>query len=72
MTVYVPLLGFTQVTLLGRTFPVDPQWIGRLVRCEVLLNKGKIRFYQLRRRTPQDQPLLSEVVYHLPKRPFHE
>ncbi len=61
-----------EVSLLGRTFSVDPQWTGRLVRCQVLLNKGKIRFYQLRRRTPQDQPLLSEVVYHLPKRPFHE
>ena len=61
-----------EVTLLGRTFLVDPHWVGRLVRCEVLLHKGKIRFFQLRRRAPKEQPLLNEVVYHLPKRPFHE
>ena len=61
-----------EVTLLGHPFPVDPQWTGRLVRCEVLLNKGGSRFFQLRRRDPQEQPLLNEVIYHLPKRPFHE
>jgi hypothetical protein len=61
-----------EVTLLGRTFLVDPHWVGRLVRCDVLLHKGKIRFFQLRRRAPQEQPLLNEVAYQLPKRPFHE
>jgi hypothetical protein len=61
-----------EVILLGRTFLVDPHWVGRLVRCEILLQKGKIRFFQLRRRAPKEQPLLNEVVYHLPKRPFHE
>lgn len=61
-----------EVTLLGRTFLVDPHWVSRLVRCEVLLHKGKIRFFQLRRRAPKEQPLLNEVAYQLPKRPFHE
>jgi len=61
-----------EVTVLGHTFPVDPHWTGRLVRCEVLLRKKKIRFYQLRRRAPKEQPLLNEVAYHLPRRPFHE
>ncbi len=61
-----------KVTLLGHTFLVDPHWTGRLVRCEVLLSKGKIRFFQLRRRAPQEQPLLNEATYHLPKRRFHE
>lgn len=60
------------VTLLGHTFPVDHHWIGRLVRCEVRLNQGRICFYQLRRRAPQEQPLLNEVVYQLPKRRFRE
>lgn len=59
-------------TLLGRTFEVDRQWAGRLVRCEVLLSEEVIRFYRLRRRVPEEQPLLREVVYRLPERRFRE
>lgn len=58
--------------LLGRSFEVDPQWAGRLVRCEVLLSEEVIRFYRLRRRAPEDQPLLREVAYRLPERRFRE
>ena len=61
-----------KVTVLGHTFLVDPHWTGRLVRCEILLNKKKIHFFQLRRRTPQEQPLLNKGGYSLPRRPFHE
>lgn len=61
-----------EVTVLGHTFRVDPHWTGRLVRCEILLSKKKIRFFQLRRRAPNEQPLLNEVAYFLPRRPFHE
>ena len=61
-----------QVAVLGHTFLVDAHWTGRLVRCDVLLTKEKIRFFQLRRRTPQEQPLLNEVGYQLPRKPFHE
>ncbi len=61
-----------QVTVLGHTFPVDTHWTGRLVRCDVLLTTEKIRFFQLRRRAPQEQPLLNEVVYQLPQKSFHE
>lgn len=61
-----------EVFLLGRSFLVDPHWVGRLVRCEVLLRKNRIRFLQLRRREPGQQPLLKEADYQLPKRPFHE
>jgi hypothetical protein len=59
-----------EVYFLGRTFPVDPHWQGRLVRCEFLLSQERIRFIQLRRRDPKHQPLLNEVDYQLPIRPF--
>jgi hypothetical protein len=54
--------------LLGHAFPVDPQWPHRLVRAEVTLPGGPIRFFALRRRDPGTQPLLREVPYELPKR----
>jgi hypothetical protein len=43
-----------------------------LVRAEVDLDGGKIRFYRLRRREPGDQPLLKEVVHRIRSKPFHE
>lgn len=59
-----------RVTLLGRTFDVSSNWLHRLVRAEVQLPHGRIRFYALRRRDIQYQPLLYEAPYQLPKRPF--
>ncbi len=56
------------VTLLGHTFPVDPHWAHRLVRAEVTLPAGPLRFYRLRRRDPLNQPHLREVDYALPER----
>lgn len=56
------------VTLLGHAFAVDPHWPHRLVRAEVALPGGPIRFFALRRRDPGAQPLLREVPYELPKR----
>lgn len=53
--------GATQ--LLGRTFEIDRHWVHRLVRGEVDLTLGRIRFYALRRRDPGDQPLLREHPY---------
>ncbi len=61
-----------QVSVLGHRFLVDPQWAGRLVRCEILLSEGVIRIYRLRRRAPMEQPLLQKVAYALPRRPFRE
>lgn len=61
-----------EASLLGHVFPVDSQWAGRLVRGEVLLDDGCIRFYQLRRRAPKEQPLLHEVPYRWPHKPFRE
>lgn len=60
------------VELLARSYPVDPGWPHRLVRAEVDLTRGEIRFYRLRRRDPKDQPLIKTVPYETPKRRFHE
>jgi len=58
------------VHLLGRTFHVDQHWPHRLVRCEVDFTHQRIRFYALRRRDPARQPLLRELAYPRPKKPF--
>jgi transposase-like protein len=60
------------VTILGHTFVVDVRWPHRLVRAEVDLDGQRIRFYALRRRAPQYQPLLRDVAYALPHRTFQE
>src|SRR5262249_9497762 len=60
------------VELLGRRFEVDATWPHRLVRAEVDLDAGHIRFYALRRREPDRQPLLRETAYRLPRRRFSE
>ena len=52
-----------RVTLLGRTFEVDCNWIGRLVRCEVDFSNHCIKFYALRRRDPDNHPLLKIAEY---------
>jgi transposase-like protein len=61
-----------EVQLLGRTFAVDPLWQHRLVRAEVDLKARRIRFYTLRRRAPDQQPLVNETAYGLPRRAFSE
>jgi transposase len=61
-----------EAELLGRRYPVDPLWPHRLVRAEVDLTKGEIRFYRLRRREPKEQPLIKTVAYQPPSKPFHE
>ena len=58
------------VHLIGRSFPVDPHWTNRLIRCEVNFTHQRIRFYALRRRDPARQPLLREIAYPRPKKPF--
>ena len=51
------------VSLLGRVYAVNNNWSHRLVRCEVNFTRCRIRFYALRRRDPDAQPLLHEVTY---------
>jgi hypothetical protein len=55
------------VPLLGHVFSVDRHWLHRLVRAEVTLPGGPIRFFALRRRNPESQPLLGEAHYELPE-----
>jgi hypothetical protein len=59
-----------QVRLLGHRFVVDQHWIHRLIRCEIHLAQECIRCYALRRRAPDEQPLLAELPYRHPNKPF--
>ena len=71
--VYLRRTGETGVAeVLGHRFEVAPSWPNRLVRAEVDLDAGMIRFYALRRREPGHQPLLREVAHRLPSRRFKE
>jgi transposase len=60
------------IDLLERSYPVDPAWPHRLVRAEVDLTRGELRFYRLRRRAPGDQPLIKTIPYSTPKKRFWE
>jgi hypothetical protein len=64
--------GQGEVTLLGRTWQVSAVWPSRLVRCDVDLDKDKIRFCTLRRKDPASQPQILEVDYRLPNRGFQD
>lgn len=59
-----------RVRVLGNQWPVSSLWVHRLTRCEVNLTDNHIDFYALRRRDPDDQPLLARVPYIRPRRPF--
>ena len=61
-----------EVELLGHRFVADPHWHNRLVRAEVDLAAQRIDFFSLRRRAPQEQPLLGQVPYVLPRRRFND
>lgn len=56
--------------LLGQRFAVSPEWLNRLVRCEVDFDHHCIRCFALRRRAPAEQPLLNTIAYHRPDKPF--
>ena len=60
------------VEVLDRVFEVNPHWLNRLVRVEVDLDGDKVRIYRLRRRVPQDQPLLKELNHHIKNKKFAE
>jgi putative transposase len=62
--------GLSEVTLLGQTWQLGQVWPHRLVRCEVDMDKNKIRFFTLRRKDPTSQPQILEVDYRLPNRGF--
>ena len=58
------------VLILGQSYPVDPSWALRLVRCEVDLTNHQINIHRLRRREFNDQPLLQRIEYDFPRRKF--
>jgi len=59
------------IQVLGHRWAVDPLWVHRLVRAEVDLEANQIRCYRLRRRAPDDQPLVKTFKYVFPKKHFH-
>jgi hypothetical protein len=56
------------VSILRRSYPVDPRWLHRLVRGELDLDARRLRFFALRRREPTAQPLIGEVDFEPPAR----
>jgi hypothetical protein len=64
--------GQSEVSLLGRNWTLGQVWPNRLVRCEVDLQRDKIRFFTLRRKEPASQPQILEVDYRLPSRGFQD
>jgi len=50
----------------GKSIPL----VHRLLRCQVDLVQHRIEFYRLRRREPDEQPLIKTSPYHLPQRRF--
>ena len=62
----------SEVTLLGQAWALGQVWPNRLVRCDVDLDKDKIRFFTLRRKEPTSQPQILEVDYRLPNRGFQD
>jgi hypothetical protein len=58
-----------RVSVLGQPFVVSAGWPHRLVRCEVALSAGHVSFYALRRRAPDQQPLLRRTVHRWDIRP---
>ena len=61
-----------QAVVLGHTFDVSPVWIHRLVRADVDLTNGQIRFYALRRKDPHNHLLLATHDYNTPTKRFKE
>ena len=61
-----------QAVVLGHTFDVSPLWTHRLVRAEVDLTHGQIRFYALRRKDPHHHQLLATHNYHTPTKRFRD
>lgn len=59
------------IRVLGHRWGVDPLWLHRLVRAEVDLAANQVRCYRLRRRAPQDQPLVKTFMYVFPEKQFH-
>lgn len=55
------------VKILNTIFVVSPEWANRLCRCEYDIDKSLFSFYQLRRKAPEHQLLLSQQKYVPPR-----
>jgi hypothetical protein len=60
--------GNGHVYLLEQKFEVSPNWINRLVRIELDLNKGRLKFFALRRAEWKKQYLLKNIAFRLTKK----
>jgi transposase-like protein len=58
------------LSCMGRSFALKARWTHRLVRCEVDFSHERIRFFALRRRAPDSQPLLHQTHYPKPTKRF--
>ena len=61
-----------QAVVLGHTFDISPAWTHRLVRADVDLTQGQIRFHALRRKEPHNHLLLATHAYNTPTKRFQE
>ncbi len=61
-----------QALVLGHTFDVSPIWTNRLVRADVDLTQGQIRFQALRRKAPHNHLLLATHDYETPTKRLQE
>ena len=61
-----------QAVVLGHTFDISPVWTHRLVRADVDLTQGQIRFQALRRKDPHNHLLLATHDYDTPTKRFRE
>ena len=49
------------VRVLEQTYLADPKWPHRLVRVEVNIATLSLRFFRLRRKAPERQPLIKQL-----------
>jgi hypothetical protein len=50
-----------EATMLGQNFPVDRNWAGRLVRCEVALQEALIKKMLSYKKTPGENLILIVI-----------
>jgi transposase len=60
------------VSVLGQNVPVDPQWVHRLVRCELDLKRQLLSVFALRRSAPDDQRLLLQKKHPMRLKPLRD
>ncbi len=53
------------VEVLGRSLAVDLHWDHRLLRAQVDLDGGMVRFYRPRGREPRDRPMMRGMAHRI-------